>query len=56
MRVQKPSGYGLRVFCILAVAGTHEVIFDSDGLLRGTYLYRLDAPQGSYVQTMLLAK
>jgi len=37
-------------------AGTHEVLFDADGLPSGTYLYRLETPQGSFVQTMLLAK
>ena len=37
-------------------AGTHEVLFDADGLPSGTYLYLLKTPQGSLVQTMLLAK
>jgi len=37
-------------------AGTHEVVFDADGLPSGTYLYRLETPQGSFVRTMLLAK
>ena len=35
-------------------AGTHEVLFDA--VPSGTYLYRLETPQGSYVRTMLLAK
>jgi len=37
-------------------AGTHEVVFDASDLPSGTYLYRLETPQGSYVRTMLLAK
>ena len=37
-------------------AGTHEVVFDADGLPSGTYLYRLETPQGSFVRTMLLMK
>ena len=37
-------------------AGAHEVAFDSDGLPSGTYLYRLETAQGSFVRTMLLAK
>ena len=37
-------------------AGTHEVIFDADGLPSGMYLYRLETPQGGLVGTMLLAK
>ena len=37
-------------------AGGHEVAFVTDGLPSGTYLYRLETPQGSFVQTMLLAK
>jgi hypothetical protein len=36
--------------------GTHEGVFDADGLPSGTYLYRLETPQGSVVRTMLLAK
>ena len=38
------------------VAGTHEVVFDANDLPSGTYLYRLETPQGSFVRTMLLAK
>ena len=37
-------------------AGTHEVVFDAGELPSGTYLYRLETPQGSFVRTMLLAK
>ncbi len=37
-------------------AGTHEVLFNADGLPSGMYLYRLETPQGSFVRTMLLAK
>ena len=37
-------------------AGTHEVLFDASDLPSGTYLYRLETPQGSVVRTMLLAK
>ena len=37
-------------------AGTHEVVFDAEGLPSGTYLYRLDTPQGSFTQKMLLLK
>ena len=37
-------------------AGTHEVVFDAEDLPSGTYLYRLETPQGSFVRTMLLAK
>ena len=37
-------------------AGAHEVIFDVRDLPSGTYLYRLETPQGSFVRTMLLAK
>ncbi len=37
-------------------AGAHEVVFVTDGLPSGTYLYRLETPQGSYARTMLLAK
>ena len=37
-------------------AGTHEVLFDAGNLPSGTYLYRLETPQGSVVRTMLLAK
>ena len=37
-------------------AGTHEVSFDASHLSSGTYFYRLETPQGSFVRTMLLAK
>ena len=37
-------------------AGAHEVLFDAGGLPSGTYLYRLETPQGSLVRTMLLAR
>jgi len=37
-------------------AGTHQVVFDASDLPSGTYLYRLETPQGSVVRTMLLAK
>ena len=37
-------------------AGTHEVIFEAGDLPSGTYLYRLETPAGSFVQTMLLLK
>ena len=37
-------------------AGTHEVVFDADGLPSGTYLYRLETPHSSFVRTMLLAR
>ena len=37
-------------------AGTHEVVFDASDLPSGTYLYRLETPQGSFGRTMLLAK
>ena len=37
-------------------AGTHEVVFDTSDLPSGTYLYRLETPQGSFVRTMLLMK
>ncbi|MCH7638433.1 MAG: T9SS type A sorting domain-containing protein [Bacteroidetes bacterium] len=37
-------------------AGAHEVVFDTSDLPSGTYLYRLETPQGSFVRTMLLAK
>ncbi len=40
----------------MAVAGAHEVVFDTSDLPSGTYLYRLETPQGSFVRTMLLAK
>jgi len=30
--------------------------FDASDLPSGTYLYRLETPQGSFVRTMLLAK
>ncbi len=37
-------------------AGAHEVVFDANDLPSGTYLCRLETPQGSFVRTMLLAK
>ena len=37
-------------------AGRHEVVFDASDLSSGTYLYRLETPQGSFVQMMLLVK
>ena len=37
-------------------AGAHEVAFDTSELSSGTYLYRLETPQGSFVRTMLLMK
>ena len=37
-------------------AGAHEVVFHASNLPSGTYLYRLETPQGSFVRTMLLAK
>ena len=37
-------------------AGTHEVVFDASDLPGGTYLYRLETPQGGFVRTMLLAR
>ena len=37
-------------------AGMHEVVFDASTLPSGTYLYRLETPQGSFVQTMQLVK
>ena len=37
-------------------AGPHEVVFDAGDLPSGTYLYRLETPQGSIGQTMLLVK
>ena len=33
-----------------------EWAFDASDLPSGTYLYRLETPQGSFVRTMLLAK
>ena len=57
------DGLGLRAELQISVlldgareAGTHEVVFDADGLPSGTYLYRLETPQGSFVRMMLLAK
>ena len=35
---------------------SHEVLFDASDLPSGTYLYRLETPQGSFVRTMLPAK
>jgi len=40
----------------MTVAGAHEVVFDGSALPSGTYLYRLETPEGSFVRTMLLAK
>ena len=37
-------------------AGRHEVVFNAEGLSSGTYLYRLETPQGSFVKTMLVLK
>ena len=37
-------------------AGTHEVVFEASGLPSGTYLVRLETPQGSFVKTMQLVK
>ena len=37
-------------------AGVHEVVFEATSLPSGTYLYRLETPQGSFVQTMQLVK
>ena len=37
-------------------AGTHEVVFEAGNLPSGTYLYRLETPAGSFVQTMQLVK
>ena len=37
-------------------AGTHEVVFEAGNLPSGTYLVRLETPQGSFVQTMQLMK
>ena len=37
-------------------AGTHEVVFEASDLPSGTYLVRLETPQGSFVQTMQLVK
>ncbi len=37
-------------------AGTYEVLLDAGDLPSGTYLYRLETPQGSFVRMMLLAK
>ena len=37
-------------------AGTHEVVFEAGDLPSGTYLVRLETPQGSFVQTMQLVK
>ncbi len=37
-------------------AGVHEVVFEAGDLPSGTYLYRLETPQGSFVKTMLLVK
>ena len=57
------GGLGLRADLQISVlldgareAGTHEVLFDASDLPSGTYLYRLETPQGSFVRTMLLAK
>ena len=37
-------------------AGTHEVVFDGSRLPSGTYLVRLETPQGRFVETMHLVK
>jgi len=37
-------------------AGMHEVVFDASTLPSGTYLYRLETPEGSFVRTMQLVK
>ena len=37
-------------------AGVHEVVFEAGDLPSGTYLYRLETPQGSFVQMMQLVK
>ena len=37
-------------------AGMHEVVFEASGLPSGTYLYRLETPQGSFAGSMLLVK
>lgn len=36
--------------------GRHKVNFDADALPSGTYLYRLETPEGSFTRTMLLLK
>ena len=37
-------------------AGTYEVVFEAGGLPSGLYVYRLETPQGSFVQMMHLVK
>ena len=37
-------------------AGVHEVVFEAGDLPSGTYLYRLETPQGSFVKMMQLMK
>ena len=37
-------------------AGVHAVQFEARGLSSGMYLYRLETPQGSFVQMMQLVK
>ena len=37
-------------------AGVHQVVFEAGDLPSGTYLYRLETPQGSFVKTMQLVK
>ena len=37
-------------------SGWHEVVFEAGGLSSGLYVYRLETPQGSFQQTMLLVK
>ena len=37
-------------------SGRHEVVFEASNLPSGTYLVRLETPQGSFVQTMQLVK
>ena len=36
--------------------GSHEVVFEAGDLPSGTYLYRLETPEGNIVKTMLLLK
>ena len=37
-------------------AGMHEVVFEARDLSSGTYLYRLETPEGSFTKTMQLVK
>lgn len=62
-QVRDPDKVGKRNRIIISLlldgmqeAGTHEVVFDADGLPSGTYLYRLETTRGSFVRTMLLAR